>query len=168
VNSLSEKELADLFFLFGEEKNARKIARRIVSEREKIPFATTSALAEVVRSCVPERWQIKSLSRIFQAIRIAVNGEMDELSEGLTKVYPYLKSDAHVVVIMYHGLESRIVKRYFRGEALSFRRSNQAFGERQYRFRNLTSKGIQASEEEIRQNPRARSAVLRAGEKLAE
>jgi len=165
VNGWPEKKLSDLFFVFGEEKKSRQIARRIVYMREKTPLESTTDLADAVRACTPARWHIKSLSRIFQALRIAVNGEMEELADCLVKIYPSLKTGGRVAVIMYHGLESRVVKRYFRGEEPSFTRSELAFGQKRFDFRSLTPRGIRASESEIRKNPRARSAVLRAAEK---
>lgn len=165
INSYSESELIRLFFDYGEENQSRRIAREIVDRRNAGPLKTTHELAEIVRSIVPPKWQVKSLARIFQAIRIEVNGEMDALHNLLVDVYPFLKTGARIVAIVYHGLESRMIKHFFRGETPAFKKTNLAFGTKVYFFKNLTSGGLRASEAEVAKNPRARSAVLRAAEK---
>ena len=165
VNTASEQALADLFYLYGEERWARRIARRIIVRRDKGPLSTTADLADVVRACVPPPGRIKSLARVFQALRIAVNQELDELVSCLVRVYPSLAPGGRIVVIMYHGLEARIVKRFFRGQRPTWTREEDVSRERPYRFRLLTPKGLHPAPEEVMANPRARSAVLRAAEK---
>jgi 16S rRNA (cytosine1402-N4)-methyltransferase len=150
VKRLNERELADVFFHYGEERHSRRIARRIVEVREKTPIETTTQLAELVRRCVPRpqgRHAIDPATRVFQALRIAVNDELAAL-EGLLSVLPRcLKPGGVAVLISFHSLEDRRVK--------------QAFRERE-RWQVLTKKPIEASEDEVRSNPRARSAKLRA------
>lgn len=165
VNTYSEAELTGLFFDYGEENQSRRIARLIVDRRDSEPFEKTEQLAGLVREIVPPKWQVKSLARVFQAIRIEVNAEMDALHAVLVDSYPYLKVGGRMAAIVYHGLESRMVKRFFRGQEPAFKKSNEAFGEKKYFFKNLSSGGIRATEDEIKRNSRAKSAVLRAGEK---
>jgi 16S rRNA (cytosine1402-N4)-methyltransferase len=149
VNRLTERELADLFWQFGEERFSRRIARKIVETRRSAPLATTTQLAELVRRCVPrsKRPGIDPATRVFQALRIAVNDELAAL-EQLLKILPAcLKPGGRAAIISFHSLEDRLVKR--------------AFQDRQ-RWQVLTKKPVQATDEEIRNNPRARSAKLRA------
>jgi len=166
INGCSEQDLADIFFRYGEERFARRIARRVFEERKKGPIETTGALADVIRQITPVRWHTKTLSRTFQALRIEVNDELEQLKDGLEKVYPFLKTGGRVVVISYHSLEDRLVKRFFRGEYLSFSRSEVPRPGSGFRFRVLTRRVIRPSEEEIQGNSRARSARLRAAEKM--
>ena len=159
-----ERELADLFFRYGEEKNARRIARAVVTARERKPVTTTGELAEIVRRITPARWQVKTLSRIFQALRLEVNDELRQLQTGLEKAAALLKEGGRMVVITYHSLEDRMVKRFLRGPE-----DNDPFpGSRtkpEARFRILTRKVVTPAPAEIMANPRARSAKLRAAER---
>jgi 16S rRNA (cytosine1402-N4)-methyltransferase len=152
---LGERALADLFWDLGEERFSRRVARRIVEVRERQPLETTEQLAELVRRCVPRARGHKSIdpaTRVFQALRIAVNDELGALDRLLAALPRCLKPGGRVVIISFHSLEDRRVK--------------QAFRDRQ-RWQALTRKPVQASEEEVRSNPRARSAKLRAAELLA-
>lgn len=167
VNNYSEKALSNLFFEYGEEKFSRRLARKIVIQREKSPIRTTGELAALLRANTPFRGQIKTLSRIFQAIRIEVNEEMSQLKEGFERCYSFLVNQGRIVVITYHSLEARMVKRFFRGEKLSHVRGNMNRSERPYHFQLLTKKSIAPSNGEKIRNPRARSARLRAAEKVA-
>jgi 16S rRNA (cytosine1402-N4)-methyltransferase len=149
VNRLGERELAELFWTFGEERYSRRIARRIVEQRQRAPLQTTEQLAWLVRSCVPRSkgHPIDPATRVFQALRIAVNDELGAL-EGFLAVLPdCLKSGGRAVIISFHSLEDRRVKR--------------AFANRQL-WQVLTKKPVQASAEECWRNPRSRSARLRA------
>jgi len=147
IADLSERELADLFWQYGEERFSRRIARKIVAVREKGPIQTSGQLAEIVRSCVPRgRSRIDPATRVFQALRIAVNDELGQL-ERLLKVLPEcLQPGGKAVIISFHSLEDRLVKRAFREPP----------------WEQLTRKPVVASDAEIEQNPRARSAKLRA------
>ena len=150
VQRLQERELADIFWRFGEERFSRRIARRLVEARQKAPVTTTSQLADLVRGCVPRfhgRHSIDPATRVFQALRIAVNDELGALERFLFALPACLKPGGRAVIISFHSLEDRLVKRAFRNREV---------------FEELTRKPVQASEEEKRNNPRARSAKLRA------
>jgi 16S rRNA (cytosine1402-N4)-methyltransferase len=153
VNRLDEKTLADVIYEFGEERRSRRIARAIVRSR---PIQTTAQLAQVisaaVRSMKPEK--IHPATRTFQAIRIFVNRELDDLRELLSAAPKMMKPDGRLVVISFHSLEDRIVKDALRE------------GARQGAYRLLTKKPVTATAEEVDRNPRARSAKLRAAEKV--
>jgi 16S rRNA (cytosine1402-N4)-methyltransferase len=116
VNTLSERELADLIFGYGEEHAARRIARRIVAEREKAPITTTAQLAELVVKAVHQkgRWRIHPATRTFQALRIAVNRELEGLAEFVSDAIEVLPSGGRLVIITFHSLEDRIIKQSFR------------------------------------------------------
>jgi 16S rRNA (cytosine1402-N4)-methyltransferase len=155
LRRLGEKELADLFWEFGEERFSRRIARRIVERRRTDPLETTEELADLVRRCVPrpprkgyrKRPPIDPATRAFQALRIAVNGEMDSLDRLLKALPACVKPGGRAAVISFHSLEDRRVKLAFRDKAT---------------WETLTRKPMQAGEEETRANPRSRSAKLRA------
>ncbi len=167
VNNWPEKDLANLVYDFGEERGSRQIARAIVRAREeKSRIQTTAELTEIIQSVIPFRFQNKSLSRVFQALRIAVNDEMEVLVNCLQHIYPYLKKGARVVIISYHSLEDRMVKYYFRGDPLSFKKQREWHQGNLFDFDVLTRKAVTPSDEEIMGNSRARSARLRAAEKI--
>lgn len=155
VNTYSEKELAKIIWEYGEEKLSRKIARAIVSYRKKKPIETTAELARIVSAIYPPKLRhrrIHPATRTFQAIRIEVNGELESIRTALEKTLRFLKQQGRIVVISFHSLEDRIVKKFFK--------------EHSETLRLLTRKPITPSEEEIKDNPSSRSAKLRAGEKL--
>ena len=169
VNDYSEKELADIFFHLGEERHSRKIARAIVKARTLHPIETTAQLAEEVARIIPERFQKKTLSRVFQAIRIQVNDELNSLKQVLKESLDVLEPKSRLVVLSYHSLEDRIVKEFFRYESsdkipdLNYPELSKS---KQPRLAIVIKKPILPTEEEISQNPRARSAKLRVAEKL--
>jgi 16S rRNA (cytosine1402-N4)-methyltransferase len=167
LNTRSEKELADLFFRYGEDRQSRLIAKRIVREREKQPYRSSAPLNAVIRKTVPSRWQIKTLSRIYQALRIEVNDELHQLKTALQKAYPLLQHAGRIVVISYNSLEDRIVKQFFRSSLDLFPENGYPYARSYFLFSRLTRKVVRPSREEIRDNPRARSAKLRAAEKSA-
>lgn len=157
VNSWAEESLADVIYGWGEERFARRIAKRIVESREKKPIATTLELAEIVRSAVPapaRRGRIHPATKTFQALRIAVNDELGSLKEALTGAWSTLAPGGRIAVISFHSLEDRIVKERF------------ASWEREGEGKRLTKKPIVPGKEELARNPRARSAKLRTIEKL--
>ena len=155
VNDLPEEELTEIFQKFGEERFARRIARAIATIRRAHPFTTTASLAHVIRRAVPPKFKgtrggIHPATRVFQALRIAVNGELDHLRQFLELDFEFLKEGGRIVVISFHSLEDRLVKGAFRSHG---------------KLKALTKKPITADEEELSTNPRARSAKLRAAEK---
>jgi len=152
-----EKDLADLFFRFGEERFSRRIARAVVERRKREPIRTTTALAELVSSAIPRRaWprDIHPATRVFQALRIAVNRELSSLGAFLDAIPRHLSPGGRVAVISFHSLEDRMVK-------TAFRRSAHGLGEEEPTLERLTRKPVVPSEREARENPRARSAKLR-------
>jgi 16S rRNA (cytosine1402-N4)-methyltransferase len=154
VNDLPEHELADLLFEFGQEHRSRRIARAIVRARDRARIETTDQLAGVVVGAVGRRpGGPHPARRSFQALRIAVNRELEELAASLPRAVGFLGPGGRVVVLSYHSLEDGIVKRAFRDDD---------------RLRVLTKKPLTPSEEETARNPRARSAKLRAAERVEE
>lgn len=155
LNRWNEEVIADIIFGYGEERYARRIARAIVHYRQKKLFETTGELVEVIRLAVPaayRRSKINPATKTFQALRIAVNDELNALKEGLAKGYAGLNEGGKMAVISFHSLEDRIVKEFFRaknGEGAKI----------------LTKRPITASPEEIATNPRSRSAKLRVIQK---
>lgn len=169
VNRYNERELSDVFWKYGEERASRAIARAIARRRTRSAIETTGDLTSIVRSVVGDRFLVKSLARIFQAIRIEVNNELDNLRQALGQAITILTSGGRLVVISYHSLEDRIVKEMLKDAAATSRASGTkllADTRVEPRLKILTKKPIQASEEEVQSNPRARSAKLRAAEKL--
>jgi 16S rRNA (cytosine1402-N4)-methyltransferase len=154
VNGLPEEELADLIFELGEEHRSRRIARAIVRARERAPIETTDALARVVAGALGRRpGGPHPARRTFQALRIAVNRELEELTASLPQAVGLLAPGGRVVVLAYHSLEDRLVKRTFLEDE---------------RLLRLTKKPVMPDEAEIAANPRARSARLRAAERMEE
>jgi 16S rRNA (cytosine1402-N4)-methyltransferase len=156
VNELEERELADLIFGYGEERASRRIARAVADARRRAPIETTLELAAIVRRAAGgrRRGRIDPATRTFQALRIAVNRELTGLAEALRALAQCLKPDGRLVVIAFHSLEDREVKHTF-----------QDLGRQGYR--RLTKKPVRPGENEVRANPRARSARLRALERAA-
>jgi 16S rRNA (cytosine1402-N4)-methyltransferase len=173
VNTVSESELADMLFQLGEEKASRRIAKTIVERRAKQKFATTADLAAVIRSVVrPDKSGIDPATRSFQALRIAVNEELAEIEAALTQAAALLAPGGRLVVVSFHSLEDRIVKRFFAsasGRAPGASRHAPASLQTIDRpsFKLLTGSPVTASAEELRGNPRSRSAKLRAMERRA-
>ena len=166
VNTASEEHLADVLFHFGEERASRRIARAIVEARAKAPFATTLQLAEVVARCLPrpKPGQSHPATRAFQGLRIAVNAEFDQLAQGLAAAERALKPGGLLAVVTFHSLEDRVVKRYFQqaaGQEGNANRYAPATTQAVPRFEIVTRKAVEADDEELALNPRARSARLR-------
>jgi 16S rRNA (cytosine1402-N4)-methyltransferase len=166
VNSADEGELADMLFRFGEERHARRIARLIIEAR---PLWTTTQLADVVKRAYHDRQRVHPATRTFQALRIVVNDELAHLERALPHALRALRPGGRLAVISFHSLEDRIVKRFLRGESQD--RSNPPYMqqyevERKASVREVNRKPIVASAEEVRRNPRARSARLRVAEKI--
>lgn len=166
VNTFSETELADIFFTFGEEKFARKIASRIVAEREKEKITTTTQLAEIIANAVPAKARRDGhpARKCFQAIRIAVNAELESLKEVLNKAFDLLNKDGTLAIITFHSLEDRMVKQFFK-ECCTGCTCPPDFPVcvcgKTPKGRLYTRKPIEPSSEELELNPRSRSAKLR-------
>jgi len=167
VNSFSERELADLIYRYGEERDSRRIARAIVNKR---PLHTTRELVAVIESVSPRRGKrIHPATRTFQALRIAVNEELPSLESVLPQAVAGLESGGRIAVISFHSLEDRIVKNFFReqGRVLVNPPYEKIYEEeRLATLKEVTRKPITPSDEEMEINPRARSAKLRIAEKL--
>jgi 16S rRNA (cytosine1402-N4)-methyltransferase len=166
LNTAAESELAGIFFRFGEERRAKKIARMVVAAR---PLETTQQLADLVKRVYPERSRIHPATRVFQALRIAVNDELDNLERALPRLVEALVRGGRLAVICFHSLEDRIVKQFFREQSRDqvnppYEKIHET--ERKAALRVVTRKPIVPGAAEIRQNPRARSAKLRVAEKL--
>lgn len=166
VNTYDEQRLADVIWKYGEERNSRRIARHIADRRN---IDTTGRLASVIESAVGKKHLIKTLARVFQAIRIEVNDELRSLQNVLDDAVELLLPGGRLVVISYHSLEDRIVKNFFRMQARERIPSGHKYVPDTVvspRLRILTKTPQAASEQEIARNPRARSAKMRAAEKL--
>ena len=162
----SEKELRECFWELGEERFARRIARKIIEVRKRDPIVTTLELAAVIKQAVPAgKSRIDPATRTFQAIRLRVNSELEELRSGLQQATESIAVGGRIVVIAFHSLEDRIVKRYFREMC----RVQDAYmpNSRETKFRLETRKPVRPREAEIQRNPRARSARLRVLERVA-
>lgn len=170
VNDYSEAQLTHIFKRFGEERAAGRIARAICSRREAAPFESTSDLTDVISGIVKGPHRNKSLARIFQAVRIEVNGELKELDSGLEAAIDVLEPSGRLAVLSYHSLEDRTVKSTFREASIGCTCPPDlpvcGCG-RKPTLKVLTKRGIKADAAEVASNPRARSATLRVGEKLA-
>jgi 16S rRNA (cytosine1402-N4)-methyltransferase len=168
VNNYSEKELIRIFQEYGEERFARKIARAITARRKSRKFKTTKELSRVIEKIVRRQGRIHPATRVFQALRIEVNDELSALQEALTQAVALLRKGGRVAVISYHSLEDRIVKRFFREQALTYINLPEEEMTRKLKptLKIITKKPILPAEEEVRRNPRARSAKLRVAEKI--
>lgn len=157
VNGWDEEDIANVIYSYGEERFARRIAREIVEAREKGPIKTTTQLVEIIMNAVPafyKKGRIHPATKTFQALRIAVNDELENLRTALSKGFDALLPDGRFAVIAFHSLEDRIVKNFFRDKA----REKEAL--------LITKKPIIPSDEEMRENPRSRSAKLRIIQKI--
>lgn len=172
VNTADEGVLADILYHYGEERASRRIARSIVEARTVEPITTTLRLSEIIARCLPrpKPGQSHPATRSFQAIRIAVNTEFDELAAGLAAAERALKPGGRLAVVTFHSLEDRIVKRYLQlasgGEAQSNRYA-PARAEDAPRFEMITRKAVGPDDQELAENPRARSAKLRVARRTA-
>ncbi|RJQ46627.1 MAG: 16S rRNA (cytosine(1402)-N(4))-methyltransferase RsmH [Gaiellales bacterium] len=172
VNRLPEKELARIFKTYGEERYARQIARRICREREERPFETTLQLVDTVKAAIPTPARFGAghpARRVFQALRIAVNQELDSLERGLVNALQLLSPGGRMAVISFHSLEDRIVKRFFAdrvGKCECPPGLPRCVCKAKAEVRVITRKPVTPSEEEMADNPRSQSAKLRVAEKL--
>jgi 16S rRNA (cytosine1402-N4)-methyltransferase len=170
VAKASEADLANIIYIFGEERHSRGVARAIVAARKQAPIATTRALADIVSRVVRSKpGEIHPATRTFQALRIFVNEELDELHLGLSAAERMLKPGGRLAVVSFHSLEDRIVKNFFaqRGKAGGGSRHLPEFAQAAPSFVGLTKRPVTPDDAEISANPRARSAKLRAAERTA-
>ena len=169
LNDSSAEVIAKVLFEFGEEKNSRAIARKIVELRLKEKIARTFQLRKIIEEITPERFVTKSLARVFQALRIYVNDELGELKEFLDKSVELLNKGGRIAVLTFHSLEDRIVKEKFKYESLSCicpPGTPICICGKQKKLKLITSKPVVPSEFEIENNRRARSAKLRVAERV--
>ena len=166
VNNRSEEELARIFSQYGELETTWKIASCIARARAAAPILTTAALVRAVEPCTPKRDESKFLTKLFQALRIEVNGEMEALKMALEQSTKILKPGGRLVVISYHSLEDRIVKNFMRSGNTEGRLEKDFFGRVTTPWEVVTRKAVTPSEEELERNSRSRSAKLRAATKL--
>lgn len=172
VNTYEEEALADVFFRYGEERQSRRIARKIVEARAAAPIETTTELAEIVDRAIPKKFQQKGIhpaTRVFQAIRIEVNGELTELSGTLERAVAFLAPTGRLCVISFHSLEDRIVKQTFARLAKGCECPPSCpvcICGKTPQIRLISKKPITPSDAELQANPRSRSAKLRIVEKL--
>lgn len=166
VNHLSEEELADIIWRYGEERYSRRISRAITQAR---PIATTQELAEIIRRAVGQRERIHPATRTFQALRIAVNQELQAIEAALPQAVAALNPGGRLAVISFHSLEDRLIKQYFRRESsdcICPPEQPVCTCGHKATIHEITRRPIIPEEEETRTNPRARSARLRVAEKL--
>lgn len=163
VNEYSYEKLRDIIFHYGEERFSRQIAKEIISRR---PLETTHDLREAVSSVVFGKHTVKSIARVFQGIRIEVNRELDVLKDSLSQAIDILKDGGRIVAISYHSLEDRIVKNFFKSGNESGKIEKDFYGNPQNPLKPLTKNIVTPTKDEIRANSAARSAKLRAAEKI--
>ncbi|MFV0376184.1 MAG: 16S rRNA (cytosine(1402)-N(4))-methyltransferase RsmH [Mangrovibacterium sp.] len=166
VNTLDEQVLANLFRDYGELDNARRLARVIIAARQISPIKTIEQFKSVIEPCVPKKTETKYLAKVFQALRIETNGELDVLKEFLEQSVELLKPGGRLVVITYHSLEDRLVKNFMKAGNFEGKQEKDFFGNVNSSLEVVNRKIIVPTDEEIERNPRARSAKLRIAEKL--
>lgn len=165
-NRYSEEELARLFWLYGELKNGRRLANTIVKGRADHPIATVNDLITLVRPLIGANREKKDMAKVFQALRIEVNHEMEALHEMLDAAISCLKPSGRLVVLTYHSLEDRMVKNYMRSGNAEGKVEEDFFGNRLSPLRPVNNKVIVPDADEQERNPRSRSAKLRIAEKV--
>ncbi len=168
IAELTEAQIADILFHYGEERASRRIAKAIVREREIEPITTTLRLAGIIESCLPrpKPGQSHPATRSFQGLRIAVNAEYEELFEGLLAAERALKPGGLLAVVTFHSVEDRMVKRFFQHRAGKTGRANRYAPEQEEtpaQFELVTRKAVGPDDQELAENPRSRSARLRVG-----
>lgn len=165
LNTFSEETLAGIFYLYGELKNSRAIAKAIVKKREQKEIQTTRDFLDILKPFFSREKEKKQLAQAFQALRLEVNGEMEALKELLTQAAECLKPGGRLVVITYHSLEDRLVKNFFKSGNFQGIVEKDFYGNLKTPFQTINNKVIIPQEAEIERNPRSRSAKLRIVEK---
>ena len=166
LNNYTEEQLADVFYLYGEMKNARKISKAVCTYRSKKSILTTADLGEVIEPLMRSEREKKDMARLYQALRIEVNHEMDALRDMLLGATALLRKGGRLSIITYHSLEDRIVKNMMKAGNVEGKIKQDFFGCIEAPFRLVNNKVIVPSDEEQQQNPRSRSAKLRVAEKI--
>jgi 16S rRNA (cytosine1402-N4)-methyltransferase len=166
IASMDESSLADIFYNYGELTNSRRIEKEIVSARSIKPVATAGDLILAVSGLEPPRQENKFYAKLFQALRIAVNHEIDFLKEMLQQSLDLLNPGGRLVVITYHSLEDRVVKNFMRTGNFEGIENKDFYGNAETPFRPITKKGITPGDDEVARNSRSRSARLRVAEKI--
>lgn len=166
VNYYSEEELASVFSRYGEIRNARKLAYKIVEGRKERKIATTDELKSIASTCAERGKENKYLAQVFQALRIEVNQELEALEEFLKQAADVLAPGGRLVVISYHSLEDKLVKNFFRSGKFEGEAEKDFFGNTLSPLKVITRKAVVAGEAEVEENSRARSARLRIAEKI--
>jgi 16S rRNA (cytosine1402-N4)-methyltransferase len=161
LNTYQEESLADVFYLYGELHNSRKIAKLIVNARSIKPLESVSEFLEVIKPCFFKEKEKKDLARVFQALRIEVNKEMEVLKSLLHQSTSVLRSEGRLVMLTYHSLEDRMVKNFIKTGNVEGKLAKDFYGNALTPYRMINNKVIVPSDEEIQKNPRARSAKLR-------
>ncbi len=165
INEYEEEELADIFYHYGELREARKLAREIVHHRKTKRIETTEDLKQLF-TYIPPHKQNKFFAQVFQAVRIEVNQELEVLKEMLVQAHRILKPEGRLVVISYHSLEDRLVKRFLKNGMFEGEPERDIYGNYQKAFELVKSKATVPTDEEIKENSRARSAKMRVGTKV--
>lgn len=165
VNTYDEERLANVFYLFGELKNSRKLAAALAKARASQPIATIGQFLDVVKPLFGREREKKELAKVFQALRIEVNHEMDALKEMLAAATQALRPGGRLVVITYHSLEDRLVKNLMKTGNVEGKENKDFFGRVNTPFRLVNNKVIVPDQDEVERNPRSRSAKLRIAEK---
>ena len=165
LNNYDEEQLADIFYIYGEIKNARKVASAIIKARGTKAIETTGDLIQITESLFPREREKKETAKLFQALRIEVNHEMEALKEMLYGAQDVLREGGRLSVITYHSLEDRIVKNIMRAGNAEGKVNQDFFGRTVAPFRQISNKVIIPNEEEQQRNPRSRSAKLRIAER---
>lgn len=168
VNRYDEESLARLFYLYGEMKNSRRLAAAIVRGRADRPVATVADFVELVRPLTGREREKKDMAKVFQALRIEVNHEMDALREMLDAAVRVLRPGGRLVVLTYHSLEDRLVKNYMKSGNAEGKVEQDFYGNRLAPLRPVNNKVVVPDEDEQAANPRSRSAKLRVAEKLSD
>ena len=166
LNDYSEERLSDIFYLYGEIKQSRRIAAAIVSARRTEPVDTVDRLLDICRPFINAQKEKKEMACIFQALRIEVNGELEALKSFLQQAASVLRPGGRLAILTYHSLEDRLVKNFMRYGNFSGKAEKDFFGRLNAPLRQINSKPIIPDDNEIARNPRSRSAKLRAAEKL--
>lgn len=166
LNNYTEQSLANLFYLYGEIKNSRKLAYTITKYRKEKEFSSIEDFVEVIKPLFGPQRLKKELAKVFQALRIEVNSEMDALSEMLTSATELLKPGGRIAIITYHSLEDRLVKNFFKTGNLEGKLNKDFYGNILSPLKAINNKVITPSEKELTNNTRSRSAKLRIAEKL--
>lgn len=165
VNTYDEEKLADVFYLYGELKNSRKLAATIAKARQQKQITTIGEFLDIIKPLFGREREKKELAKVFQALRIEVNHEMEALKEMLYEATDLLKPGGRLVIITYHSLEDRMVKNLIKAGNIEGKVEQDFYGNVQSPFRAVNNKVIVPTDEEVNQNPRSRSAKLRIAEK---